>query len=159
MKTELHQIDFWSNSDVRAYLEEEFNVQYCKRSVVNLLRGFGMYYYKPSPIDIHRPKNADNILKMRLNGLKQQLELDNVKFENCSFGFCDETSYQNYHNSSRLWSFFKKRKEVNSKRNRLSTFGFYAMKGNSVYCELENAKSDRFVDALKEVKNKATPES
>jgi len=66
------------------------------------------------------------------------LQLEGKDLEQLSLGFGDETAARLYGNAARLWSFDRKvLKPVNTDKKKCKSFGFYALKGNSMICHLE----------------------
>jgi putative transposase len=79
--------------------------------------------------------------------------------KDCIIGFCDESSFQNFHNSARLWSCYPNViKKVNTQKNRVNTFGFYTLKGNDLVLELPDSKAPSIKEALWQIRQ-ANPES
>jgi transposase len=70
-------------------------------------------------------------------------------------GFLDESSHHSNVNTARLWSFGKLRiKKNTAKKERVNSFGFYALNGESVYSTKDSSKKENVVEFLQEVKEK-----
>lgn len=70
-------------------------------------------------------------------------------------GFLDESSHYPNANTARLWSFGKLRLRKNTaKKERVNSFGFYALNGASVYSAKESSKKDAVIDFLEEVRKR-----
>jgi hypothetical protein len=106
------------------------------------LRQLGLYCYKPQPRDYRQPEKADEKLKERLRAVADALGLKGKDLEQLCIGFADESSPQLHANSVRLWSTRKglikkvntcpKINSVKVHKKRGNSFGFYALKGNSI---------------------------
>jgi len=83
----------WTTEEVRGIIFKKFDVRYTLKHVRTILKKFGMNHAKPYPHDYRKPKNADDILKKKLNE-----NLENIPI----IGFLDETSPQTTANIQRL---------------------------------------------------------
>ena len=132
---------------------DQFNVVYCKSSVWKLLRELHLYYYKPQLRDYRRPENAEVELEQKIAATLDALRIKGIELKDCVIGFLDESSFQNYHNSARLWSCFPNViKRVNTKKDRLNTCGFYTLNGNDVVLELSDSKVPSIKEALLQIR-------
>jgi hypothetical protein len=70
--------------------------------------------------------------------------------KNVVIGFLDESSHHTNVNTSRLWSFGKLRiKKNTAKKERVNSFGFYALNGESVYSTKDSFSSHRSFETKK----------
>ncbi len=70
-------------------------------------------------------------------------------------GFLDESSHNINTNTARLWSFKKlKIKKNTQKKERINSFGFYALNGESVYSAKESSKKEDVCEFLHEIRAK-----
>lgn len=70
-------------------------------------------------------------------------------------GFLDQSSHHVNVNTARLWSFGKLRIKKNTqKKERINSFGFYALNGNSVYSSKEASKKEDVAEFLYEIRRK-----
>ncbi|CAA9329557.1 MAG: hypothetical protein AVDCRST_MAG56-7312 [uncultured Cytophagales bacterium] len=114
-----------------------------------ILRGLGLYCYKPQPRDFRQPDKADEKLKERLRAVSDALGLQGKDVEQLSIGFADESAPQIHSNSVRLWSTRKGViKKVNTDKKRRNSFGFYALKGNSVISSIGKGNQQNIVQML-----------
>ena len=68
-------------------------------------------------------------------------------------GFLDESSHSPNANTARLWSFGKLRLRKNTaKKERVNSFGFYALNGASIYSAKDSSKKEAVIEFLEEVK-------
>lgn len=68
------------------------------------------------------------------------------------WGFADESSQHINVSTARVWSVGKAERRVNSDRTRANTFGFYAMRGNSVVTFRDESKAEdmcAFLDSVR----------
>ena len=79
-----------------------------------------MNHAKPYPHDYRKPKNADDILKKKLNE-----NLENIPI----IGFLDETSPQTTANTQKLRSLGKPGIFKNTTKMKANAFGFYPLNG------------------------------
>jgi putative transposase len=70
-------------------------------------------------------------------------------------GFLDESSHYPNANTARLWSFGTLRLRKNTaKKERVNSFGFYALNGASVYAAKDSSKKDAVIEFLEEVRKR-----
>lgn len=75
--------------------------------------------------------------------------------KNAVVGFLDESSHHPNVNTARLWSFGKLRiKKNTAKKERVNSFGFYALNGKSVYSTKDSSKKENVIEFLEEIKEK-----
>lgn len=68
-------------------------------------------------------------------------------------GFLDQSGHHLNVNTARLWSFGKlKRKKNTDKKEKINSFGFYALNGNSVYASKESSKKEDVCEFLHEIR-------
>lgn len=140
-------------------LKTEFRTDYCRQHVRRLLKGWGMYHYKPQPRDYRQPDGAELKLKERLGAVADGLGLWGFGPEQVAFGFADESSPTANSNTARLWSFFRKPRLVNSDKGlRHNTFGFYAIQGKSVAVEIESSRAESIKGCLEAIRQ-ANPQA
>lgn len=149
MKQALQQKDFWSVGQVRKLVQAEYGVSYGKRQMQRILRQLGLYCYKPQPRDYRQPEKADEKLKERLRAVADALGLKGKDLERLCIGFADESSPQLHANAARLWSTSKGViKKVNTDKKRCNSFGFYALKGNSIISSIGKGNQETMVKML-----------
>lgn len=74
---------------------------------------------------------------------------------NTIIGFLDESSQNVNINTARLWSFGKLKVRKNTqKRERINSFGFYSLNGESVYSAKESSKQGDVCEFLYEIREK-----
>ena len=146
LKRLLRQKDYWTTREVRDLIKGEFGVEFTVRHVTQILRQMGMRYQKPYVNDLKRPKDAEAILKkLKRAGLSKEVIL----------GFLDESSHYPNTNSARLWSFGKLRLQKNTaKKERVNSFGFYALNRASVYSTKDSSKKEAVIGFLEEVRKR-----
>jgi len=152
LKARLEAKEAWTLKEVRALIEREFGVTYSEDHLRRLLRGLGMRYVKPYPVDYRRPAEAEALLKKRLRQVFEELQAQGIREEDIALGFVDETSPQNTANSQRVWSFGKPRLRKNTTRMRVNAIGFYALKGNDVLDFLGQSKAEDIAAFLRRVR-------
>lgn len=92
-----------------------------------------LYHYKPQPRDYRQSPLAQQQLQTRLQATVDALVLRGESMADFAIGFADEFAPQLHHNRARLWSVFKdKLRPLNTTRFSQSTFGFYAIQGQSM---------------------------
>ena len=149
MKQTLAKKDSWSVGQVRKLVKLEYGVSYGKRQLQRILRQLGLYCYKPQPRDYRQPEKADEKLKERLRAVADALGLKGQDLEQLCIGFADESSPQLHANSVRLWSTRKGViKKVNTDKKRRNSFGFYALKGNSMIASIGKGNQETMVSML-----------
>ncbi len=153
VQEELREKDFWSLPQVISLLQANYGVSYSSGHVRRLLHGWGMYHYKPQPLDYRRPADASQKLSDRLQAVADALKLWNCSSQELAFGFADESSPQVNSNTARQWSFYKKARAVNTdKEVRHNTFGFYAIQGRSVVRQISDSKVDTMLECLQHIR-------
>jgi len=81
--------------------------------------------------------------------------LSNAEIKDAVIGFVDGSSQYTNVNTSRLWSFKKLRIRKNTgKSEKVNSFGFYALNGNSVYSTKESSKKEKIAKFLQEIRRK-----
>ncbi len=145
----MDQEDAWTVGRVRNLVKKQYGVSYGPRQMQRILRGLGLYCYKPQPRDFRQPQKADEKLKERLRAVLDALGLQGKDLDQLSIGFADESAPQIHANSARLWSTRKGViKKVNTDKKRRNSFGFYALKGNSVIASMGKGNQDNIVKML-----------
>ncbi len=145
----MDQEDSWTIGQIRNLVKKQYGVSYGPRQMQRILRGLGLYCYKPQPRDFRQPQKADEKLKERLRAVLDALGLQGKDLEQLAIGFADESSPQIHANSARLWSTRKGViKKVNTDKKRRNSFGFYALKGNSVISSLGKGNGQNMVQML-----------
>jgi transposase len=145
----LDQEDSWTTGQVGNLVKKQYGVSYGPRQMQRILRGLGLYCYKPQPRDFRQPEKADEKLKERLRAVLDGLGLQGKDLAQLSIGFADESSPQIHANSARLWSTRKGViKKVNTDKKRRNSFGFYALKGNSVISSIGKGNQQNMVQML-----------
>ncbi len=145
----MDQKDYWSVGQVRNLVKAHYGVSYGKRQLQRILRQSGLYCYKPQPRDFRQPDKADEKLKERLRAVADALGLKGKDPDKLCIGFADETSPQLHSNSARLWSTKKGViKKVNTDKKRRNSFGFYALKGNSIISSIGKGNQETMVKML-----------
>lgn len=70
-------------------------------------------------------------------------------------GFLDESSHYPNANTARLWSFGKLRLRKNTaKKERVNSFGFYALNGASVYSAKASSKKEAVIEFMNAVRKR-----
>lgn len=113
----------------------------------------GMYCYKPQHRD-HRQR-ADHApqLTTRLQAVADVLGMGTKDLTKMAIGFADESTFQTYNNSARMWSFHKERiRKVNTNRSKQNCFGFYAIRGQSFLVPIEQGNEQTFLVMLDKLK-------
>jgi transposase len=123
----------WELKDVKELIFNKFGVNLGKTTVYELLRDkIKMHYAKPYKKDYRRPKDAEEILKSKLEERFELLDSYGIEPKEVAIGFLDEASPQSKPNSSRIWSVEKPQMEVNTQKFKANTIGFYAIEGENV---------------------------
>lgn len=145
--------DFWTCGEIRNLILNRFQITYSKRQVQRLLRLMNMYCYKPQPRDYRQHPDHKQKLSERLKAVADVLGMGTKNLENMSIGFADESTFQTYGNSARLWSFSKGliRKE-NTNRTKQNCFGFYAIRGKSLLIPIKKGNEQTFLAMLDKIK-------
>ena len=74
---------------------------------------------------------------------------------NAIIGFFDESSQNINTNTAKLWSFRKLKIRRNTKKKeKINSFGFYSLNGESVYSAKESSKQEDVSDFLYEIKKR-----
>lgn len=126
----------------------------------DLLRSkLGMYYYKPSPSDYRRSPEAEEQLAERIRATLDALRVMGKDISQMAIGFADESAAQFHTNNARFWALEAHMpRPVNSELGTQKFFGFYALKGESILCEMSGSKAEDFkplLIALKQANSKA----
>jgi putative transposase len=149
LKQRLDQPACWTTGQVRNLVKKQYGVSYGPRQMQRILRGLGLYCYKPQPRDFRQPQKADEKLKERLRAVLDALGLQGKDLEQLCIGFADESSPQLHSNSARLWSTRKGViKKVNTDKKKQNSFGFYALKGKSVIASMGKGNQQNIVQML-----------
>ena len=107
-----------------------------------LLKRMKLYHYKPQPRDYRQSPTAQQQLQTRLQATPDAMRLREESLTDFAIGFADEFAPQLHHNRARLWSIFKDRiRPLNTTRFSQSTFGFYAIQGQSALEFMTNGKA------------------
>ncbi len=134
---------------MRNLVKAQYGVSYGKRQMQRILRQPGLYCYKPQPRDFRQPDKAGEKLKERLRAVADASGLKGKDLDKLSIGFADESSPQIHANSARLWSTRKGViKKVNTDKKRRNSFGFYALKGNSIISSIGKGNQETMVRML-----------
>jgi hypothetical protein len=145
----LDQEDSWTTGQIRNLVKNQYGVSYGPRQMQRILRGLGLYCYKPQPRDFRQPEKADEKLKERLRAVLDALDLQGKDLAQLSIGFADESAPQIHSNSARLWSTSKGvLKKVNTDKKRRNSFGFYALKGKSVIASMGKGNGQNIAQML-----------
>ena len=124
-----------------------------------LLRRFGIYCYKPQPRDYRQSLDAEHKLYERLRAVADVLQQWGQDMGKVCVGFADESSTQLQANRQRVWSFEPGlTRSVNSDKKKVNSFGFYALRGNSVLSELPQGNEEHLLKMLSLVRQ-ANPEA
>ncbi len=112
-----------------------------------------LYHYKPQPRDYRQSPTAAQQLQTRIQATLDALSLQAESLSEFAIGFADEFAPQLHHNRARLWSVFKdKLRPLNTTRYSQSTFGFYAIQGQSVLEFMVNGKAASMQTMLQAVR-------
>ena len=145
--------DFWTCGEIRNLILNRFQITYSMRQVQRLLRSMKMYCYKPQPRDHRQHPDHKQKLGERLKAVADVLGMGAKNLEHMSIGFADESTFQTYGNSARLWSFGKGliRKE-NTNRTKQNCFAFYAIRGKSLLVPIKKGNEQTFLAMLDKIK-------
>ena len=92
-----------------------------------------MYCYKPQPRDYRQKPEHKEQLSQRLKAVADVLGMGTKNLENIAIGFGDESTFQLFSNSARMWSFHKERiRKVNTTKTKQNCFGFMQL-GEEVF--------------------------
>lgn len=153
LRAELMKKDFWSTKAVKAMLKEKFGIDYSDDQIVRILRKkLQMHFAKPFPRDYRRPDDAEVLLENQLELTFSLIKAKGIKEEEIAIGFIDETRPQNTPNTVRVWSFKKVRSIKNTTKFKTNTIGFYAIKGESVKCFIDNSKKESIESFLENIR-------
>lgn len=112
-----------------------------------------LYHYKPQPRDYRQSPDATGQLQTTLQAVADGVALREESWTEFAIGFADEFAPQLQHNRARLWSVYKeKTRPQNSTRVSQSTFGFYAIQGQSVVEFPADGKAGSFLALLESVR-------
>lgn len=112
-----------------------------------------LYHYKPQPRHHWQSPLAPEQLQQRLRATVDGLALRDESLGEVAFGFADEFAPQLHQNRARLWSLWPgKLRSVNTNRVSQSTFGFYALQGQSTVECMVNGKADSIKTMLQAVR-------
>jgi putative transposase len=138
----LSQQDFWSLSQISQLVQQHFICSYSPSGLRRLLKRMNLYHYKPQPRDYRQSPTAQQQLQTRLQATLDAMSLRQESLTDFAIGFADEFAPQLHHNRARFWSVFKDRlRPLNTTRFSQSTFGFYAIQGQSVLEFMVNGKA------------------
>lgn len=150
---------FWTSAQVATLVAERYGVVYSKRQIQRLLRRLGMYCYKPQPRDYRQPPDAEDKLYERLRAVADVLRQWGQDLDKVCVGFADESSTQLQANRQRVWSFESGlTRSVNSDKKKVNSFGFYAIRGNSVLSQLPQGNEEHLLKMLPLIRQ-ANPEA
>lgn len=142
LRQRLSQQDFWSLPQIGQLIEQHFACTYSQSGLRRLLKRMNLYHYKPQPRDYRQSPTAQQQLQTRLQATLDAMSLRQESLKDFAIGFADEFAPQLHHNRARLWSVFKdKTRALNTTRVSQSSFGFYAIQGQSVLEFMVNGKS------------------
>lgn len=97
----------WTTHQIQQLIKEKFAVEYSARQVCRVLRGLGLYFYKPFQLDEKRPDDAPQIMSTALFEAFKELHEKGVDLKRVAIGFGDESSPQTAPNTARFWSVAK----------------------------------------------------
>ena len=145
--------DFWTSGEIRNLILNRFQITYSKRQVQRLLRLMKMYCYKPQPRDYRQHPDHKQKLSERLKAVADVLGMSTKNLENMAIGFADESTFQTYGNSARLWSSSKGLIcKQNTNRTKQNCFGFYAIRGKSLLIPIKKGNEQTFLAMLDKIK-------
>ncbi|QHV96543.1 IS630 family transposase [Spirosoma endbachense] len=149
----LSQQDFWTLARIAQLVQDSFHFSYSHQGLRQLLKRMNLYYYKPQPRDYRQSPLAQEQLQQRLRATVDGLTLRAESLSQLAFGFADEFAPQLHQNRARLWSLWPgKHRSVNTNRVSQSTFGFYALQGQSIVEFMVNGKADTIKTMLQSVR-------
>lgn len=112
-----------------------------------------LYHYKPQPRDYRQSPTAEKQLSTVLQATADGLVLRGESLADFAIGFADEFAPQLHHNRARLWSVFKEKlRPLNTTRLTQSTFGFYALQGQSRVEFMTDGKAPTIQSMLRSVR-------
>lgn len=139
---------------IQQLIKQEFGADYSTRQVIRVLRGLGLYFYKPFQLDEKRPDQAAQMMTDALFEAFAELARKGVDLKRVAIGFGDESSPQTAPNTARFWSVIKEPRKVLTTKIRRNTFGFYSLRGNDCILEIESSKAVQFVEVLSVIKER-----
>ncbi len=139
---------------IQQLIKQEFGADYSTRQVIRVLRGLGLYFYKPFQLDEKRPDQAAQMMTDALFEAFAELARKGVDLKRVAIGFGDESSPQMAPNTARFWSVIKEPRKVLTTKIRRNTFGFYSLRGNDCILEIESSKAVQFVEVLSVIKER-----
>jgi transposase len=147
------ETDFWTCGEIRTLVQKRFSITYSKRQIQRLLRLMGMFCYKPQPRDYRQSPQHRQQLNQRLQAVADVLGMGTKKLDNIAIGFADESTFQLFSNSARMWSFHKERiRKVNTTKTKQNCFGFYAIRGKSLLIPIKKGNEQTFLAMLDKIK-------
>jgi len=153
LRAELKKKEFWTTKAVKAVVKEKFGIEYSEDQIVRILRKkLQMHFAKPFPRDYRRPDDAEVLLENQLELTFSLIKAKGIKEEEIAIGFIDETRPQNTPNTVRVWSFKKVRSIKNTAKFKTNTIGFYAIKGESLKCFIDNSKKESIESFLENIR-------
>jgi len=157
LRKRLAQQDFWTLEQITALIAQLFAYHYSSSGLRRLLKRMKLYHYKPQPRDYRQSPVAEKQLSSALQATVDALQLRQESLANFAIGFADEFAPQLHHNRARLWSVFKEKiRPLNTTRLSQSTFGFYALQGQSLVEFMADGKAPSIQTMLRSVR-KANP--
>jgi transposase len=143
---------FWTTAALQKLIMQRYGVDYSSSQVRRMMRSMKMFFYRPQPQDYRRSPQAEESLRQRILATFDSLSRMGYDLSKVAFGFADETAVQLYHNSCRFWAFSHQAKVVNTTKNKVSTFGFYALRGNDLVVELANSSEESFLKIIPQIR-------
>lgn len=144
----------WELQEIAELIQTTFGVSYSPAQLARILKNrVKMHFCKPYPHDYRRPKDAEEMLRQRLQQVFITLKEKELLPEHIAIGCIDEASPQNRANTVRFWSLDSHPKMTrNTTHFKSSTIAFYALQGVSIQGFIENSKEEAIVDFLHQVK-------
>lgn len=113
----------------------------------------GMFCYKPQPRDYRQNPEHKEQLSQRLKAVADVLGMGTKNLDKMVIGFADESTFQLFSNSARMWSFHKERiRKVNTTKTKQNCFGFYAIRGKSLLIPIKKGNEQTFLTMLDKIK-------
>ena len=144
----------WTLPEIADLIRDTFGVSYSPTQLARILKKrVNMHFCKPYPHDYRRPKDAEAILKQRLENVFIALKEKGLLPEQIAIGSIDETSPQNQANTVRFWSLDSHPEMTrNTTHFKSNTIGFYALQGVSVQSFITSSKEEAIVAFLHQIK-------
>lgn len=141
----------WTSREIDDLLFERYGITYDRAHLARILRGDGMQYAIPRPIDPRQPADAEEQLFERLHAALEEPATSAP--EPIVLGFFDASWTQPFENSQRVWSYDR---TVEIEKQLLTvpwkSIGFYALFGKSSITFRERTAKEDICAALEAIR-------